>query len=100
MTDEDIAAVFAYLKTLKPVRHHVDNTGPPTYSKVCGQMHGSGNQNCIAQSPESGLSDPIRKNAERAGVQNCMFANRAETPFATGCRKPSSTRALSTDSTE
>ena len=30
MTDEDIAAVFAYIKTLKPVRHHVDNAEPPT----------------------------------------------------------------------
>jgi mono/diheme cytochrome c family protein len=45
MTDEDIAAVFAYLKTLQPVRHHVDNTEPPTYCKLCRQMHGGGNQN-------------------------------------------------------
>jgi len=29
MTDEDIGAIFAYLRTLKPVRHHVDNTEPP-----------------------------------------------------------------------
>jgi mono/diheme cytochrome c family protein len=26
MTDEDLRAVFAYLKTSKPVRHHVDNS--------------------------------------------------------------------------
>ena len=45
MTDEDIAAVFAYIKTLTPVRHRVDNTEPPTYCKVCRQMHGGGNQN-------------------------------------------------------
>jgi hypothetical protein len=45
MTDEDIAAVFAYMKTLKPVRHHVDNTEPPTYCKLCRQTHGGGNQN-------------------------------------------------------
>ncbi len=45
MTDEDIAAVFAYLKTLKPVHHRVDNTEPPTYCKVCRQVHGAGNQN-------------------------------------------------------
>jgi hypothetical protein len=45
MTDEDIAAVFAYLKTLKPVRHHVDNTEPPTYCKICRHMHGGGDQN-------------------------------------------------------
>ena len=45
MTDEDLAAVFAYLKTLKPARLHVDNTEPPTYCKVCRQMHGAGNEN-------------------------------------------------------
>ena len=45
MTDEDMAAIFAYLKTLKPVRHRVDNTEPPTFCKVCRQTHGGGNQN-------------------------------------------------------
>ena len=45
MTDEDVAAVYAYLKTLKPVRHHVDNTEPSTPCKICGVSHGDGNQN-------------------------------------------------------
>jgi mono/diheme cytochrome c family protein len=45
MTGEDIASVLAYLKTLKPVRHHVDNTLPPTYCRLCRQMHGGGDQN-------------------------------------------------------
>ena len=45
MTDEDLNAVFAYVKTLKPVRHHVDNDLPPTYCKVCRQNHGGGDQN-------------------------------------------------------
>jgi mono/diheme cytochrome c family protein len=45
MTDEDIAATYAYVKTLKPARHHVDNTEPPTFCKVCRQTHGGGNQN-------------------------------------------------------
>ena len=45
MTDEDLAAIFAYLKTLKPVRHTVDNTEPPTFCKLCRQTHGGGNQN-------------------------------------------------------
>jgi hypothetical protein len=45
MTSEDIAAMYAYLKTLKPIRHYVDNTQPPTYCKVCRQMHGDGNRN-------------------------------------------------------
>jgi hypothetical protein len=37
--------MFAYMKTIKPVQHHVDNTLPPTYCKLCRQMHGGGNQN-------------------------------------------------------
>ena len=45
MTEEDNAGVLAYLKTLSPVQHHVDNTQPPTYCKVCRQTHGGGNQN-------------------------------------------------------
>ena len=45
MTDDDLTSIFAYVKTLKPVRHHVDNTEPPTYCKLCRKMHGGGNQN-------------------------------------------------------
>ena len=45
MTDEDIVGIFAYIRTLKAVRHHVDNTEAATYCKVCRQTHGGGNQN-------------------------------------------------------
>ena len=45
MTDEDLSAMFAYLRTLKPVRHRVDNAEPPTFCKLCRQTHGAGNQN-------------------------------------------------------
>jgi mono/diheme cytochrome c family protein len=45
MTDEDLADIFAYLRTLPPVRHRVDNTEPPTYCRVCRRTHGSGNEN-------------------------------------------------------
>jgi mono/diheme cytochrome c family protein len=45
MTSEDIAAMYAYLKTLKPIRHYVDNTQPPTYCKICRQSHGGGSKN-------------------------------------------------------
>jgi mono/diheme cytochrome c family protein len=44
MTDEDLAAVFASVKTFKPVRHHVDNAKPPAYCKVCQQTHGGADQ--------------------------------------------------------
>jgi mono/diheme cytochrome c family protein len=45
MTDEDLKAIFAYLKTLKPVNHVVDNTEPPTFCPICKGTHGGGNQN-------------------------------------------------------
>ena len=43
--DEDLKAIFAYLRTLKPVKHRVDNTDPPTFCKLCGSSHGAGNRN-------------------------------------------------------
>ena len=45
LTGEDLKAIFAYLRTLKPVKHRVDNTEPPTPCKLCGFSHGLGNQN-------------------------------------------------------
>ncbi len=45
MTDRDLADIFAYLRTLKPVHHRVDNSLPPTYCKLCRQKHGAGDQN-------------------------------------------------------
>ncbi|HEY1679218.1 MAG TPA: c-type cytochrome [Candidatus Sulfotelmatobacter sp.] len=47
LSDDDLKAIFAYLKTLPPVKHRVDNTLPPTYCKVCKQKHGAGDQNKI-----------------------------------------------------
>jgi hypothetical protein len=37
--------MFTYLKTLKPVRHIVDNTQKPTFCRLCNAMHGAGDQN-------------------------------------------------------
>jgi hypothetical protein len=45
MTDDDLKAIFAYLRSVKPVKHRVDNTEPPTYCKLCRAKHGAGNQN-------------------------------------------------------
>ena len=44
-TDEDLKAIFAYLRTLKPVKHRVDNSLPPTFCKLCQFKHGGGDQN-------------------------------------------------------
>jgi len=45
MTDDDLKAIFAYLKTLPPVKHVVDNAEPPTLCQVCKAMHGGGDKN-------------------------------------------------------
>ncbi len=45
LSDDDLKAIFAYLRTLPPVKHRVDNTLPPTYCKLCKQKHGAGDQN-------------------------------------------------------
>ncbi|MFZ0319769.1 MAG: c-type cytochrome [Candidatus Sulfotelmatobacter sp.] len=45
LTDDDLKAIFAYLRTVPPARHRVDNMLPPTYCKVCKHKHGGGDQN-------------------------------------------------------
>lgn len=45
LTDEDIKAMYAYLKTVKPIVHHVDNSKPFTACKKCGEAHGAGDTN-------------------------------------------------------
>ncbi|MBD0326885.1 MAG: c-type cytochrome, partial [Pyrinomonadaceae bacterium] len=45
MTDEDLKAIFAYLRTLNPISHAVDNTEKPTACKICKQQHGLGELN-------------------------------------------------------
>jgi mono/diheme cytochrome c family protein len=45
MTDEDLRAIFAYLKTLKPVDHYVDNALPATLCGTCNLEHGGGGRN-------------------------------------------------------
>jgi mono/diheme cytochrome c family protein len=47
MTDEDLKAIFAFLKTLTPAKHRVDNSKPPTDCPVCKQKHGAGDMNVI-----------------------------------------------------
>jgi hypothetical protein len=45
LNDDDLKAIFAFLKTVAPVKHRVDNSLPPTYCKLCRQKHGAGDQN-------------------------------------------------------
>ena len=48
MSDEDLRAIFAYLVTLPPVSHRVDNTLDPTPCGICGLEHGAGQDNAPA----------------------------------------------------
>ena len=45
LNDDDLKAIFAYLRTVPPVKHRVDNSLPPTYCKLCKTSHGAGDQN-------------------------------------------------------
>src|SRR6202050_122386 len=45
LTDDDLKAIFAFLRTTKPVKHRVDNSEAPTECKLCKQKHGSGSEN-------------------------------------------------------
>jgi hypothetical protein len=45
LSDDDLKAIFSYLRTVQPVKHRVDNSLPPTYCKICKQKHGAGDQN-------------------------------------------------------
>jgi len=44
-TDEDLKAMYAYLRAVPPVSHRVDNTQSPTACKKCGEKHGAGDSN-------------------------------------------------------
>lgn len=45
LKEDDLKAMFAYLRTVQPVKHRVDNSEPPTYCKLCRAQHGAGDQN-------------------------------------------------------
>jgi len=48
ISDDDLKAIFAYLKTVPAVKHRVDNSLPATYCKQCKQKHGGGDQNAAS----------------------------------------------------
>ncbi len=42
MNEEDLKSIFAFLRTVKPVQHRVDNTEPVAYCRRCGRRHAGG----------------------------------------------------------
>jgi hypothetical protein len=45
MTDDDLKAIFAYLKSVQPIHHVVDNAEQPTLCVICKTTHGGGEKN-------------------------------------------------------
>ncbi len=45
LSDDDLKAIFAYLRTLPPVQHRVDNTETPTLCPKDKNRHGFGDRN-------------------------------------------------------
>ena len=45
LTDQDLGGIFAYLRTLKPVAHRVDNGESATPCPLDGAKHGAGDRN-------------------------------------------------------
>lgn len=45
LNNNDLSDLFAYLRSIKPVQHRVDNTEPATYCKLCKGKHGYGDRN-------------------------------------------------------
>ena len=45
MTDDDLKSIFAYLQTLAPIDHYVDNALPATACGKCKLSHGGGERN-------------------------------------------------------
>jgi mono/diheme cytochrome c family protein len=45
LTDEDLRAIFLYLRSVPPVPHRVNNSDPLTWCIRCGRFHGLGELN-------------------------------------------------------
>jgi Cytochrome c len=45
MSDEDLTSIFAFIHSVNPVFHEVDNSEPATYCVICKQKHGLGDRN-------------------------------------------------------
>jgi hypothetical protein len=45
LSDDDLRALFAFLRDQPHVQHHVDNSEKPSYCRRCMQWHGGGDRN-------------------------------------------------------
>lgn len=58
LNDADPRAIYAFLQTLHPVSHRVNNFDEPTYCPVCGQIHGLEELNELYEPPAGLRLDP------------------------------------------
>jgi len=49
ITDDDLKAMFAYLRRLRPIQHRLDNAEEATLCPLDGQKHGFGERNQVAE---------------------------------------------------
>ena len=49
LNDNDLKAIYAYLRTIPPSRHYIGNQKPFKHCVVCGQEHGLGEKNKLAK---------------------------------------------------
>ena len=78
MTDEDLRAIYAYLRTLPPVSHVVANGPNPTQCRKCGLATAAG-----TRTRRLAVALPNRRDqvlGERAG----LVVARGEAPVAAG----------------
>lgn len=45
MNDDDLKAIYAYLKTMPTSQHYISNQAPFTHCAICGTEHGLGSKN-------------------------------------------------------
>ncbi len=45
INDDDLKAIYTYLRSLPPNQHYVSNQEPFTHCEICGEKHGNGDKN-------------------------------------------------------
>jgi mono/diheme cytochrome c family protein len=64
LPDEELKAMFAFLKTLPPVRHVVDRAEPDSDCAMCGQKHGGGRYNKTKEARAIPIADATARALE------------------------------------
>jgi hypothetical protein len=89
MTDEDFVAMFAYMRTLKPVRHNVDNTAPRHFARSAGKPTGAETRTrctCHSRSADSGRvvgkPETVQKLAKRGATNTGQDDSVLDNAFA------------------